>query len=190
MTAKLPQSFFLWACYSVFKDRAACAALRLVLPFLRSTRRFLQLRGCFFYSKPRNLSTTFLFRCFVPAPLRSSARSLRSASFRVGRAFYFASASPVNRLRCFLLPSDLRSAFLPLRFFRPAGRAFYFVFCHPVNSPANLFSLSVPCLLPGPPCFLRSDSLQGARLLPLRRLSCQPPARALHSFYRHWPCFH
>jgi hypothetical protein len=98
LTAELPQSSSSWACYLVFKDRAACSPSRLVLPSPTFHRVPFNHRGRTFYFNPRNLSTT-CFRCFpsVCSELRATASFF--PFLREGRGFYVTAASRVNTLR-------------------------------------------------------------------------------------------
>jgi hypothetical protein len=58
LTAELPQSSTSWACYLVFKDRAACTAFRLCASVADSRRGPTPSWGCIFYLKHRLLSTS------------------------------------------------------------------------------------------------------------------------------------
>ncbi len=101
LTAKLPQSSSSWACYLVFKDRAACSASRLVLPS-SAFADSLVFRGALLLFEPAEL-VNCLLRCFVPA-----------ASLGEGRGFYFFSASRVNRFRL-IYSTENRPAFFRAR---------------------------------------------------------------------------
>ena len=116
-----------WACYLVFKDRAACTACDLCATVAALGCGLIQPRGRIIYSRPLFLSSGLLLSAFSPPPV------LRGFLPR-GGGFYFPADLPVNRavsgLDSFVVR---RTDLLP----RSRGRGFYHhrVGCQPEGRP-------------------------------------------------------
>ncbi|WP_233587640.1 hypothetical protein, partial [Corallococcus sp. CA049B] len=106
-----PQSITTWACYLVFKDRAACFASRPLLPSTSLPVSF----------QPAGLQLLFQFAVSVNFAFASCGllriSSAPSSDFRrffsKGSGFYFSAAFPVNRLLSAFLTALRPSCCLP-----------------------------------------------------------------------------